>query len=275
MKYRAFCAFLGTILAGCMLASCSREPLFTPLGSSEADSSESSMLSGLAAEESIISSEVSEAPKEDPYLGEPVPESDPVDESYFDDAVFIGDSLTYGLGAYQVLDEDKVIAHTGINPQTILTSECIEQPDGSSVTVLEAVEAAAPKKVYIMLGSNGVAFLNQSDIIEFYGEFIDELQAALPDAILYVESVLPVTHEKETEDDRYANSKIDALNEALQEMAASQEVYYLDVAEAIKDENGCLPTDLSADGMHFGISTYETWVDYLLSHTVDETLLPD
>ena len=58
-------------------------------------------------------------------------------------------------------------------------------------------------------------------------------------------------------------------------MAASQEVYYLDVSEAIKDENGCLPADVSADGMHFGVSTYETWVDYLLSHTVDETLLPD
>lgn len=272
---KAFYVFLGTILAGCMLASCSQGPLFTPLDSSESGSSETSSLSSMVSEESMLSSEISEEPEEDPYLGEPVPESDPVDESYFNDAVFIGDSLTYGLGAYQVLDADKVIAHTGINPQTILTSECIEQPDGSSVTVLEAVEAAAPKKVYIMLGSNGVAFLNQSDIIEFYGEFIDELQAALPDAIFYVESVLPVTHEKETEDDRYANSKIDALNEALQEMAASQEVYYLDVAEAIKDENGCLPTDLSADGMHFGISTYETWVDYLLSHTVDETLLPD
>ena len=272
---KAFYVFLGTILAGCMLASCSQGPLFTPLDSSESGSSETFSLSSMVSEESMLSSEISEEPEEDPYLGEPVPESDPVDESYFDDAVFIGDSLTYGLGAYQVLDADKVIAHTGINPQTILTSECIEQPDGSSVTVLEAVEAAAPKKVYIMLGSNGVAFLNQSDIIKFYGEFIDELQAALPDAIFYVESVLPVTHEKETEDDRYSNSKINALNEALQEMAASQEVYYLDVSEAIKDENGCLPADVSADGMHFGVSTYETWVDYLLSHTVDETLLPD
>ena len=174
----------GVVLAaviGCMLASCSGGPLFTPLESSAPEALTNPVSEGeLSSEpESSLPESSAEEPAVDPYLGEPVPESDPVDESYFDDAVFIGDSLTYGLGAYQVLDADKVIAHTGINPQTILTSECIEQPDGSVVTVLEAVKAAAPKKVYIMLGSNGVAFLNQSDIIEFYSEFIDELQAAL------------------------------------------------------------------------------------------------
>ena len=79
---KAFYVFLGTILAGCMLDSCSQEPLFTPLDSSESGSSETSLLSSMAAEESMISSEASEALEEDPYLGEPVPESTPVDESY-------------------------------------------------------------------------------------------------------------------------------------------------------------------------------------------------
>ena len=246
--------------------------VFTGCGNSAVSSSEPS-----SAASSEVSSEESSEPEPavDPYLGAAVPESEAVEKSYFDDAVFVGDSLTYGLGAYEVLDASCVIAHTGINPQTILTSACIEQANGASVTVLDAVKAAAPHKVYVMLGSNGVAFLTQDNIIEFYGEFLDELRAALPDAILYVESVLPVTHEKEAGDSRYANSKIDALNDALLDLATEKGAYFVNVSEAIKDESGCLPAAASSDGMHFGVSTYNKWVDYLLTHTVDESKLPE
>lgn len=274
MKFSRFLPLWAVIFA-CFFTGCSQEPLFTPLESSVPESSVSSQPpESPAPQESSLPESSEELPAADPYLGAAVPESEPLDESYFDDAVFVGDSLTYGLGAYQVLDAGKVIAHTGINPQTILTKSCIEQPDGSTLTALEAVKAAAPHKVYLMLGSNGVAFLSQDKIIEFYGDFLDQLRDALPDAIFYVQSVLPVTHEKEMDDGRYANSRIDVLNEALLELATEKGAYYLNVAEAIKDENGCLPADRSTDGMHFGVSTYRLWVDYLLSHTVDESLLP-
>lgn len=271
-------ALLAGLLFAASLTGCGA--LFTSLdGSSQESSSqpESSAFAAPAEESSEVSSEESSEPEPavDPYLGAAVPESETVEKSYFDDAVFVGDSLTYGLGAYEVLDASCVIAHTGINPQTILTSACIEQANGASVTALEAVKAAAPHKIYVMLGSNGVAFLTQDNIIEFYGEFLDELRAALPDAILYVESVLPVTHEKESGDSRYANSKIDALNDALLELATEKGAYFVNVSEAIKDESGCLPAAASSDGMHFGVSTYNKWVDYLLTHTVDESKLPE
>ena len=90
-----------------------------------------------------------------------------------------------------------------------------------------------------------------------------------------MESVLPVTHEKEAGDSRYANSKIDALNDALLDLATEKGAYFVNVSEAIKDEAGCLPAAASSDGMHFGVSTYNKWVDYLLTHTVDESKLPE
>ena len=267
-------ALLTGLLFAASLTGCGA--LFTSLDGSSQESSSQPESSSFAAPAEESSEESSEPePAVDPYLGAAVPESEAVEKSYFDDAVFVGDSLTYGLGAYEVLDASCVIAHTGINPQTILTSACIEQANGASVTVLDAVKAAAPHKVYVMLGSNGVAFLTQDNIIEFYGEFLDELRAALPNAILYVESVLPVTHEKEAGDSRYANSKIDALNDALLDLATEKGAYFVNVSEAIKDEAGCLPAAASSDGMHFGVSTYNKWVGYLLTHTVDESKLPE
>ena len=46
-------------------------------------------------------------------------------------------------------------------------------------------------------------------------------------------------------------------------------VYYLNVAEAFKDELGNLPTEASPkDGMHFGSTYYMKWFDYLKCHAV-------
>lgn len=65
------------------------------------------------------------------------------------------------------------------------------------------------------------------------------------------------------------NAKIDQFNQALMGLCAEKEVYYLNVAECMKDENGMLPDEASpADGMHFGPDYYSKWFEYLKRHTV-------
>lgn len=282
-QLRIFAALLAAALSLSALTACGGEVL-TPIGenSSAGDSSASGQDSSSQPESSAAASEPSSeedasntadraADAADALLGEPVPESAAADESYFDDAIFIGDSLTDGLAAYELLPREQVLADTGINPQTILTRECIGE-EGAEQTVVEAAADLDPAKIYIMLGSNGVAFLNFDDIIGWYGELIDALQANHPDAEIYVQSILPVTADKHLEQELLTNERITELNGMIAEMAAEEGCFYLNVSEAVADENGCLPDDLSADGMHFGVSTYRVWLDYLLTHTVEGAL---
>lgn len=241
--------------------------LFTPVGEGRSPSEPIYVQSSDVSSDPSSSEPAPSEPEDPTVFGKPLPKNAaPVGEDWFDDAIFIGDSLTEGLSAYNLLDSDKVVASTGINPQTILTKDCIEQPDGSAVTVLHAIASRNPGKIYVMLGSNGVAFIGKEKLIELYGEFVDNLKSAHPDSDIYLQSILPVTHAKETEDDRYANSKIDEYNAAIMQMAGEKNVYYVNVAEAVKDENGYLPADVGADGMHFGPSTYNLWLDYLREH---------
>ncbi|MBR6790139.1 MAG: hypothetical protein IKM31_04655 [Oscillospiraceae bacterium] len=208
-------------------------------------------------------------PEPDPFAGMRIPKNaEPAEMSWLDDAVFIGDSLTYGLSAYEVLPKSQVLAHTGINPQTILTSPCIETAVGN-FTVLDALSAKEPGKIYVMLGANGVGFLGKETVIESYGQLIDGIRERFPDTPLYIQSILPVTEWKSA-DPKYANSKIDDYNLAIEALAAEKGVYYLHVAEALKDETGALPSGLSNDGMHFGKTTYQMWLDYLLCHRAEE-----
>ncbi len=202
-----------------------------------------------------------------PLIENPLPENEiPVGDEWFDDAIFIGDSLTVGLSAYNILDDNKVIASTGINPQTILNKACIKSENGTLTTVLEATKNLTPQKIYVMLGSNGIAFIDEDKFIELYSEFIDDLKVSHPESDIYIQSILPVTKQKENSDKRYSNSKIDKYNDALLKLAKDKEVYYLNVSEAIKDETGCLPATTGSDGIHFGPSIYNTWLDYLKKH---------
>ena len=276
-QLRIFAALLAAALSLSALTACGGEVL-TPIGesSSAGDSSASGPELSAAASEPSSEEDASNtadraADAADALLGEPVPESAAADESYFDDAIFIGDSLTDGLAAYELLPREQVLADTGINPQTILTRECIGE-EGAEQTVVEAAADLDPAKIYIMLGSNGVAFLNFDDIIGWYGELIDALQADHPDAEIYVQSILPVTADKHLEQELLTNERITELNGMIAEMAAEKGCFYLNVSEAVADENGCLPDELSADGMHFGVSTYRVWLDYLLTHTVEGAL---
>lgn len=199
-----------------------------------------------------------------------VPESERVSSSYFDDAMFVGDSITNGILSYQIMQNTTVISHTGINPDTIRTKKVFRSSSGELVTILDAMKSNIDKKkIYIMLGSNGFAWIGEDQFIEYYEDFLRSVIAQHPDAIIYIQSILPVTKAKSDSDAAYANSKIDRYNADIIALAKKLGVHYLNVAEAFKDENGALPNEASPnDGMHFSSKYYQIWFDYLKTHTI-------
>lgn len=202
-----------------------------------------------------------------------VPESSPVDSSYFTDALFLGDSITTGIPLYHIADEAAVVAMTGINTHNINHKLCIPV-EGSSeerVTILEAAKSHGSRsKVYIMLGGNGLGF--EKDVfISGYKTFLDSVKAQYPDATIYLQSITPVVDGYVNEfDPTMDNDKIDAYNQEILKLAEQENVYYLDIASALKDENGALPKEASpVDGLHFSPEYYAKWFDYLKTHTVE------
>ena len=197
-----------------------------------------------------------------------VPEGDWAPSSYFDDAVFFGDSITNGINLYDVMSNTTVISYTGINLTNIFTREVINQPSGGKITMLSALEKQSGcKKVYVMLGANSMG-MEKGMFISSYRRLVQEIRRRVPKAVVYVQSILPVTHSYEEQRPEFANTIIDEYNTALRQMAIEEGVEYLDVASAFKDEKGALPEDMRTDGMHFGTAGYQKWFAYLRVHTV-------
>lgn len=192
------------------------------------------------------------------------------DKSYYDDALFFGDSISVGIPGYHVMENAAVVAFQGINTININTKEVIDvNGDGNRVTMLQAAKTQYPdkSKIYIMLGSNGLGY-DKQPFIQGYADFIDAVKAAYPGAKIYIESMLPVTVNAHTVYPTVSNEKINEYNIAIMELAKSKGAYFVDTAVSVMDDAGRLPTEASpSDGMHIGPEYYLKMFDYLSWHT--------
>lgn len=210
------------------------------------------------------------SPANNQSVSNPLPYNTEKDYSYFDSCVFVGDSIMEGLSAYGFFPESQVFASVGLNPYQLNTNT-IDTYYGN-VTALSAVVSANPSNIYIMMGMNGVAWDMNDSMTEQIGIFIDNVKAKLPAANIYIMSVTPVSAEREAKpsasDGKILNSQINSFNASLLSLANDKSVYYLDINSYLKGSNGCLPSDLTSDGIHISKAVYEDIISYILSHTV-------
>ena len=195
-----------------------------------------------------------------------VPESEAVDDSYFADAVFVGDSRTEGLKMYSGLDSSQFFSSVGMDVDKVFTDQVVSL-NGQLLTVAQALEQASYSKVYIMLGMNELGWVYESVFADNYARIIDTIRESHPDATIYVQSILPVSQWKDGSNDIYTNANVVRLQKALVAMCEEKGVNYVNVAEGIQDEQGYLPSESTQDGVHLAPKYCQRWMDYLKTHT--------
>lgn len=195
-----------------------------------------------------------------------VPESEAVDDSYFADAVLMGDSRTEGLKMYSGLDSSQFFSSVGMDVDKVFTDQVVSL-NGQLLTVAQALEQASYSKVYIMLGMNELGWVYESVFADNYARIIDTIRESHPDATIYVQSILPVSQWKDGSNDIYTNANVVRLQKALVAMCEEKGVNYVNVAEGIQDEQGYLPSEATQDGVHLTPEYCQRWMDYLKTHT--------
>ena len=202
---------------------------------------------------------------------QPVPESEEVEMEYFSDALFIGDSRTDGLRLYSGIQGADFYCYKGLTIFEVDERKIVEL-NGNSYSVVEALEKGPQyAKIYISLGVNELGYYNDNAYHQAFSEFLDTVKALQPDAIIYLENLVPVNPQKcaEYKQPSYVNNdRVAAYNAIYPQLATEHQVALLDVASALSDENGILPADATADGVHFTKAWYQKWLAYLMNHTV-------
>lgn len=208
---------------------------------------------------------LSQPPEESP----PGPSVDP--DVWLADAVFIGDSRTDGLRLYSGIQGADFYCYKGLTIFEVDERKIVEL-NGSTYSVVEALEKGPQyAKIYISLGVNELGYYNDDAYHQAFSEFLDTVKALQPDAIIYLENLVPVNPQKcaEYKQPYYVNNdRVAAYNAIYPQLATEHQVALLDVASALSDENGILPADATADGVHFTKAWYQKWLAYLMNHTV-------
>ena len=208
---------------------------------------------------------------EPPQIFHPVrvPECETVDDSFFADAVFIGDSRTVGLSLWSGL-KSNYYSEVGLNVSSVQKRAYVPSGD-SKLTLAEALAQSRFTKVYLSFGINEIGWSSTKAFISTYTNLVNLVKEKLPDADIYVQAILPMS-KKTAESDTYSpmggNDKIAEYNEALLDLCESEGLYFVDLCEVFADENGDLNATDSGDGIHLGSKSYHTWADYLRTHVV-------
>ena len=144
--------------------------------------------------------------------------------------------------------------------------------DAGKVPMLDALADMECGKVYIMLGVNELGWPRTETFRDQYGKLIDRVRADHPDAQVVIQSILPVSAEQDAKGSYVNNRRIQEFNDVLRELAEEKNCPYLDVAEAVTGEDGCLLPELTSDGVHLNTKGCAVWREYLMSHPVTKTL---
>ena len=209
-----------------------------------------------------------------------VESEEPAPPEYFDDVVFVGDSISESLRRYTswLKDEQNIdyfgkaqfLTAASFGIYNALVGECLPVYKGERMPIEDNIVQMDVKKVYILLGLNDVARFSCEENIQNYKELINRILSKKPNLDIIIQSVTPLTrHEESLQYVNFDRAHVKTLNEALEKMADENNFYFINVASAVMDDEGFLPNEYSYDGTcHMTYEALELWINYMRTHTL-------
>ena len=209
-------------------------------------------------------------PEETESLPCPLPETEAVEDTYFDGAIFLGDSRTEGLSLYSGLKTGYFYTAVGATVESVFSKKNFETEGGEKVPLLDAVAEQDCDKIYIMLGINELGWSKVKTFHDQYAKLVDRVRADHPEAKIVLQSIPPVSAKQEAKKTYVNNARIAEYNGVIQALAEEKECYFLDVAACLTGGDGLLPKDLNFDGIHLNPAGCKVWLNYLRTHSLEK-----
>lgn len=199
----------------------------------------------------------------------------PKSAEWFDNAVFVGDSVTLKLDYYceehpEALGEPTFYCAGSLGYSNALwdidDSKAVHPYyEGKNHLVEDCVEVTGKNDVFIMLGMNDIGLYGTEGAMKSCKTVISNLTEKSPNAHIYLQSVTPMVDSVQIES--FNNDLIREFNGMLKSFCEENGYRYLDVYSVFADEDGNLPDRLCSDssgmGIHFTDAACEMWADYL------------
>lgn len=204
-------------------------------------------------------------------------------DAYFDDAVFVGDSITESLRNYCIAQQRNDADFMG-NAQFLAAvsmsvrlassdSRTLLQYRGNAVSVTEGLLKMGAGRVFIMLGVNDYAGKYPDATLAYFDTLIDAIQEKCEGIEIVIQSVTPVT-KRFCQERRIAIEEWNGFNVLLEQLCEEKGVQYLSFAELLMDAEGYLADDMTGDGMfHLTPAANALWIHALRQFAAEQYAL--
>lgn len=190
-----------------------------------------------------------------------------VDDAYFEDALFIGDSRTQGFQIQSGITKGTFLTYKGLNVSSAMNKPLIKR-NGRKVSILDAARGGTYSKIFVMLGVNELGWASDQAFIDEYSRLVDALVEAHPEATVYIQSIIYVSEDKSTNDRIYNNENINRYNDLIKTMAEEKKLVYMDLNQVMANKKGHLIEDASFDGVHLRPDYCKIWYQFLKENVI-------
>ena len=192
-----------------------------------------------------------------------------VDDSYFSDAVFIGDSRMEGFHYTSGITQGDWLTSVGMTLTSISDSK-VSTPDGT-ITVYQGLSGRQYKKIYLMLGANDLGFWPWEEFLPTAISVLKQFHELQPSAQIYVCSCIYV-EESKVVTDYVNNANVIQVNEGLLEACRELDYcWYLNLNEVLSSGWQSLIQDASEDGVHLYEYYSKVMLTYMKNHYLTGT----
>lgn len=197
-------------------------------------------------------------PKEEPNFNFP---GDPVDSSWFDNVLFIGDSRVVGLRDYARSGNADYFCDVGMTVFSV-NKAMLKDKNFNSTSLKQLLSTKQYDKIYIAFGLNEAGYPFSSFKLA-YQQFYAQVRAAQPNAVIILQSVMSVTQKQAAKADYFNPSYLQKMSNVMVDLANGTDTFYVDVNEYFADSRGYMFPSLTNDGCHPTGSCYRRWRDWI------------
>lgn len=168
--------------------------------------------------------------------------------------IFLGNSITEA-GNWTKLTGDNTVINRGIGGD--ITYGLLRR--------LDDVIKRKPSKLFILIGINDIGKdIPDEAIANNYVKIIKRVQAASPETIIFIQSILPLNPSVPNFPQHYdKQDHVVHTNQLLREVAKITNTRFINLFPLFLDDQQYLDKKYTGDGLHLNASGYDVWVNYL------------
>lgn len=202
------------------------------------------------------------AQKEEPTFDFP---AERVDDSWFDNTLFIGDSRMTGLKIYARAGKADYFCEPSLTFYKVFDKK-LDDKNFEKQYLEELLTSRTYDKIIVNFGLNEASWSNTM-FEKRFEQFLEKLRGLQPNAKIIINGIMPVT-KKYIDTAKYGGpywepESLKKKSDILASFADGVNVFYIDCNEYFADSKGYLFQSVTGDGCHPTATHYKTWREWM------------